>query len=376
MAKVVHLTSVHSARDVRIFHKECTSLAHAGYEVVLLAPHTRDEILDGVQVRALASSCRRLSRMTAGVARICKKAFHEQADIYHLHDPELLPVGLFLAGCGKTVIYDIHENVPLDIRDKEYLPSWSRSTISVFADRIEQFCSRHIAALIPATASIAQRVSKFNPRTVLVQNYPRVSESKVDHVPWNKRPSWVAYVGGLNAVRGGRELVRAMGLLPRGLEATLQLMGPYSPQFRGELQHIDGWSRVCERGVISRSQVAEALAQSRCGLLVNHPIQNHTDSEPNKMFEYMAAGLPLITSDFPLWREVIQRERCGLTVNPLDPKAIAQAIEYILTHDDEAREMGLRGHRAVEQRYNWCIAERRLLNLYSELLGRDPNQLS
>jgi glycosyltransferase involved in cell wall biosynthesis len=95
---------------------------------------------------------------------------------------------------------------------------------------------------------------------------------------------------------------------------------------------------------------------------------NHIDAQPNKMFEYMSAGLPLIASDFPLWREIVEGNDCGVCVDPADPAAIAEAIDRLVENPDLARRMGENGQRAVHERYNWAIEEKKLLALYDTVL--------
>jgi glycosyltransferase involved in cell wall biosynthesis len=119
------------------------------------------------------------------------------------------------------------------------------------------------------------------------------------------------------------------------------------------LRQYDLEARVQIPGPIPHEKVFDVLVRSHIGLAVLHPDPNYVDSLPTKLFEYMAAGLPVVASNFPLWKEIVEGNRCGITVDPLDPKAIAQAIEYLLTHPEEARRMGENGRRAVEEKYNW-----------------------
>ena len=134
MPRIVHLTTVHNPFDNRIFHRECRTLVEAGYEVVLLAGHNRAESCEGVKIRSLSPSSSRLARMTTGVARAFFKAWGARADLYHFHDPELIPAALLLRLLGKRVVYDIHEDNRTAIREREYLPAWLRALVAgVFA---------------------------------------------------------------------------------------------------------------------------------------------------------------------------------------------------------------------------------------------------
>jgi glycosyltransferase involved in cell wall biosynthesis len=120
-------------------------------------------------------------------------------------------------------------------------------------------------------------------------------------------------------------------------------------------------------GVLDRRGVAEVLGRSVAGLVTLHPLVNYLDALPIKMFEYMSAGIPVIASDFVLWREIVQDGGCGLCVDPLKPNEIANAIDYLVTHPDEARRLGQNGRRAVVERYNWTVEEGKLLAFYGRL---------
>jgi glycosyltransferase involved in cell wall biosynthesis len=181
----------------------------------------------------------------------------------------------------------------------------------------------------------------------------------------------VAYIGGISEERGIYELLAALNLLPASLDIKLELAGRfYSAEVEQRVSRDVGWKRVNWRGLLDRGEVRDLLGRVRAGMLVLHPEENFLVSQPVKLFEYMAAGIPVIASDFPLWRSIVMDAGCGLMVNPNDPGAIARAIKYLLTHDDEAAAMGQRGRLAVEERYNWTREERTFLKFYRSLL--DP----
>ena len=365
------MTSVHSATDPRIFHKECRSLARAGFDVTVIGPHSGDSVTDSVRIKSITREPSRLGRMTRTVWRIYQEARLLGADVYHFHDPELIPVGLLLLASGKKVIYDIHEDVPKDILSKHYLPPWSRKPISWFADKIESVACGRFSALVTVTPSIAGRLLLLNRRTIIVYNYPYPREIVFAQAvePWDSRRQSVAYVGGITAQRAIREMVAAMDLLPKSLDATLELAGNEIPEgIRPEeiFQH-PGWARVKHHGFIDQPSTFRLLHKVRAGLVLFHPEPNNIEAIPQKIFEYMGAGLPVIASDFPFWRQIIGEAGCGIFVNPMDPRAIAQAIEYVLTHPQEAEEMGRRGQAAVLECYNWDKQAEKLVDLYSFL---------
>jgi glycosyltransferase involved in cell wall biosynthesis len=371
-AKVVHMTSVHSALDPRIFHKECRSLAHAGFHVTVIGPHTSDMIADKVHVRSIRRDNSRLIRMTRTVWRVYREARRQRADVYHFHDPELIPAGLLLRANGKKVIYDIHEDLPKDLMSKFYLPLWTRAPIAWIAGRLETLACDHFSALVAVTPTIAARFLARNLRTEVVHNYPYAREIVFaqQNSSWDTRRQSVAYVGGIMAQRAIREMVAAMSLLPQSLDAILELAGNETPEGLdpAEIYAHPGWRRVKHHGFLDQPSTFRILHHVRAGLVLFHPEPNHLEALPQKIFEYMGAGLPLIVSDFPLWRKILGDVGCALFVNPLDPSDIARAIEYLLSHPVESEQMGLRGQRAVLERYNWDSEGEKLVNLYASLM--------
>jgi glycosyltransferase involved in cell wall biosynthesis len=367
MARVVVLTSVHPMTDIRIFRKECRSLARAGHDVTLVATDNGSEPVEGIHVIRLPRPRRRWVRMTRTAWQVWRTAARLDADVYHFHDPELIPAGLLLRMSGKQVVYDIHEDVPRQIQSKRYLPAGFRAPIGACFEVFENAAARRFTALVASNPQIAERFTGLNPRTIVVQNFPMADELVApSERPWDARDRAVAYVGGITLERGVREMVAAIGKT----DATLELAGEFAHAGDREVAaSTPGWDRVREHGQLDRRRVAELLARVRAGLVLFHPEPNHIRAQPNKMFEYMSAGIPVIASAFPLWRKIIEGERCGMLVDPLDPGAIAEALNDLLAHPREAEAMGRRGRAAVEARFNWSHEERRLLSLY-ETLGR------
>lgn len=370
------MTTVHSALDARIFHKECRSLARAGFQMTIIGPHVSDTVADQVRIKSITRDTSRLARMTRTVWRVYREALRQRADIYHFHDPELIPAGLLLRAAGKRVIYDIHEDLPKDVHSKFYLPAWSRGWIAWAMKGLEDAACGHFSALVTVTPSIADRFRAVNCRTVIVHNYPYQTEiaAAQTSAPWETRRNSVAYAGNISALRGIREMVSAMALLPGGLHAVLELAGNDAPENvrAEELREHPGWERVVHHGILDRPATFRLLHSVRAGLVLFHPEPNHLEAMPQKIFEYMGAGLPVIASDFPLWRRILGEIGCALFVDPQDPRSIAQAIEYVLKHPGEAEEMGRRGQVAMFERYTWDTQAEILIRLYSVLLDPPP----
>jgi glycosyltransferase involved in cell wall biosynthesis len=366
--RVVHMTSAHEAWDVRIFHKECRSLAHAGYEVIELTNEAADALRHGVRILGLGPCRSRLHRVTTKMVVMARQAFRLRADVYHFHDPDLLPLALLLRAFRKCVIYDIHEDLPRTILYKHYIPAWLRVPLMRLTELIENTAARAMSGLVAATPVIANRFRRINGKTVTVNNFPILAElAPAARKEWSQRSLSVAYVGGIAEGRGIRELLSAMSQLQE-IGAKLELAGWYSnPALENELIHSPAWRHVTWRGLLLRAGIAELLGSVRAGIVSFHPEPNCVAAQPTKLFEYMSAGIPVIASDFPLWRSIVATAGCGLLVDPCDPSSIEEAITYLLTHDAEAEAMGQRGRTAVERQYNWEIEEGNLLTFYASL---------
>jgi glycosyltransferase involved in cell wall biosynthesis len=368
--RIVHLTSAHPALDVRIFQKECRSLARAGYEVIVLGNHESNDTVDAVRLQGLGKANGRIQRMTVKLTEMCRAAFAAEADLYHIHDPELLVVGLALRAAGKRVVYDIHEDLPRTVLLKAYVPTILRKPLLWIVERVENAAARHMSGLITATPALANRFGSVHRNTVVVNNFVMLDEFIPSTMSeWKNRESAVAYYGGISEERGIQEMVAAMDLLPTTLHLKLELGGWfYVKEQEADLAAKPCWKHVNWHGELDRSGITSLLNKVRAGLVVLHPDEAYLTSLPTKLFEYMAAGIPVVASDFPLWRSIIEGAGCGLLVNPFKVQNIADAIEYLIRNPDEAEAMGQRGRRAAEQHFSWGNEERVLLSFYSSLL--------
>ncbi len=364
MIRVCHMTSVHPWGDVRIYHKECRSLAEAGFDVHLVACAPAPQCQDGVTLHAVVrAQGGRLGRMLKTAWRVYKAAKVVDAKIYHFHDPELLPYGLLLTWQGKQVVYDAHEDVPRDILSKPWIAPRLRRLIAVTFETFENWAARRFAAVVAATPYIASRFARLT-RAIDIKNYPVMAEMATP-VDGTGRQQAICYVGGVSRMRGAVEMVRAL----EGIDAKLILAGKMENSgLEAELRALRGWRKVEYRGLVGRAEVAQILAEARVGLVLLHPMVNYLDSLPVKMFEYMSAGLPVVASNFPLWRQLLDEVGAGTCVDPLDPAAIARAVNQLLENPERAAAMGQAGREAVLTTYFWEKEAAKLAALYGSLV--------
>lgn len=363
--KVCHITSVHKAHDVRIFEKECISLVKAGFNTSFVVPNTETKVLNGVQVIGVpCTSSGRFSRMINTTKAVVTEALNQNADVYHFHDPELLLFAKKLIKQGAKVIYDAHEDLPRQVLDKPYIPKLLRGLVSNIVEFIENIIiKRHVSAVVAATPYIQKRFFSVAAKTTNVNNYPILSSFEKP-ANWNERKSEVCYVGGVFKTRGAIEMVKMLSFV----ETKLHIAGNYSPlMLREEMTQVKGWEKVVEHGFVDREAIKNILKSCKVGLVILHPTESYIHSLPIKMFEYMAAGIPVVASNFPLWQQIVNEYNCGVCVNPFDEKDIASAVNNLLNDDAKSKELGAKGRKAIEQVFNWEKEAEKLVELYRDL---------
>ena len=364
--KVCHLTSAHPRNDVRIFLKECTSLAASDFEVSLIVADGKDnEEINNVKIinACNKANSNRFVRMTKNVWQGYKTAKNQKADIYHLHDPELLTVALLLKTSNNRVFFDAHEDLPKQLLDKHYINKYLRKILSKLVSIFEKFVCKRLSGIITATPSIADKFMEINPNTINVSNFPLLNEM-VEVTDWSKKRNEICFIGSITKIRGLAQVVESLKFTN---DIILNIAGNYSPQtFRDELMKQEGWKKIKDLGIISRTQCSEIMSVSKVGIVTFLPAANHVDAQPNKMFEYMSAGIPVIGSDFPLWKEIIEKNDCGLCVDPSNSIQIAEAINYLILNANEAERKGMNGRKAVLEKYNWNVESEKLINFYKK----------
>lgn len=361
--RICHLTSVHLDSDIRIFHKMAKTMAQE-FEVHVVVPNTNTRLQDDVHVHSFeAQTQNRRQRMKYTVDLVLKAARAIQADIYQLHDPELLRIVPQLQEFGAKVIFDAHEDVPKQIMDKYWIPWVFRKPISLLYKRYERRVTNKIAGIISVTPEICARFEQHHTKVALVRNFPLQAEFPLPN--WQvKHTTHFCYIGGLYASRGIREVVLAMEYV----EGVLHLAGTFDdPLLQAELENTKGWQKVRFHGQVGRAKIQAILQQCAVGIVTLHPTPSYKEAYPIKMFEYLAAGCAVLASDFPLYRTLLLGGNCGIFVDPQNKTDIAQALIDFTEQPEETLQMGITARSLFEAKYNWEMEALKLREFYLSL---------
>jgi len=363
--KVCHITSAHSRYDVRIFEKECKSLANHGYDVTLLVnDNMEDEIIDGVKIISTKFVPKnRIERFFNSKRLILKKALEVNADIYQIHDPDLFPLGNKLKRMNKTLIFDSHEDVPSQIMGKGWIPRTIRKFVSKAYEIYEKRSIKHYDGVISVTPHIVNRLCNINSNTVMITNYPIVDpKEEVIRDPEKA----ICFAGGITEQWKHDRILMAIDQFD-GIKYLLA--GKVSNAYMDMLKQLPGWNKVEYIGKVPHSEVKFIYSHSIAGMALNYSQQakEYGTLGNTKLFEFMAAKLPVICSDYKLWRAIIDENKCGICVDPNNVEEIVNAIEYLLNNPVEAKNMGENGRKAVIEKFNWKTQEEVLLDFYMKI---------
>ncbi|SDJ25944.1 glycosyltransferase [Natribacillus halophilus] len=368
MAKTVaHMTSVHHPFDTRIYHKECRSLQHAGYDVTLIAPET--DSASEINILPIKKYTNKFLRMAFSTYQVYKQARQLDADYYHFHDPELLPIGWLLKKKNNVVIYDIHEDYATSIMQKEYIPRPIRKLITKTYKRMENVLGRDMAFCLAE-----KYYEELYPHGQTILNYPLLDQSLLNKEvsedvgqPENK----LLYTGNIDVDRGAYVQAR-LPLIDE--EITVYFFGKCSREVADNMYETAGAEkdRLIIEGIeryVPREDIDHQYMNRRwlAGLALFPPTDHYKRKELTKFFEYMSAGIPILCSNFPVWQAFIDRYQCGIAVDPQDKADIQDALEYLRLYPEEAAKMGRNGQKAVREELNWQKEEEKLLQWYDEL---------
>ena len=366
---VAVLTSVHKRFDTRIWHKQISSMIKEKQLIGSINYYVMDgqgdQKVDGVQIIDHKFSKYRLIRILLASLYFVFKVRFWRFDIVHVHDPELLPFAYFASFFVRTTVYDAHEDIFSTILARNYLPKVLRPVVKTIVASLFKLCLKrlNLVAATDAIFSIMDAKSK-----VTVKNYAIIEgqdESKFElsyRIKTKLPPRYVVFHGGITAARGAQEMLEAIELCEQ--DVFLVLAGVFRD--RNLEAKILASKKVIFLGWIDFNDTAAVLSGALAGIVIYQPDKNHCESEPNKIFEYMAAGIPIICSDFQHWKNIVCENNVGIAVNPTDSVRLAKAIDWMAVNHTEVKEMGRNSSTLAHKRFSWQSQINNLRQLYEK----------
>lgn len=375
--KVCHLISKHKMNDMRVFEKECKSLAKGGFDVTLIGfgEQEKEETIDGVKRISLFCPIKNNIELLLKRNKLTyREALKVDAEIYHIHEPELLPVGKKLKRKGKIVIFDSHEYYGWQLRDNIHkikivnVPASFMKTIGNLYMRYEKrVCMKLDAVIQVCTMNGIDYFEGRCRRTLFIRNLPDISDYTRKNEVSFKDPISISMIGGITKERGVTQLVKAAGKA----NAKLNLAGNFIPKsYEDELKQLTEYKNVNYRGFLNKQGMISLLEETAIGAstLLNIGQYDKIDTFPTKVYDYMAMKLPVIISSTNFAKEMNDKYNFAICVDPNNPDEIAQAVIWIKEHPQEAKKMGENGRKIIENEWNWGKESQKLLDFYNELL--------
>lgn len=375
MKKILHIAYGHNKNDTRIVQKECTSLAYNGYEVYYTTFDREADIEKSAKlVKYVPLKVVNKSVLVNYIVdRDLLRAYSVIIDqvhpkVVHIHEYGISFLVCFIKKKYRNikVIYDAHEdNAGTDYeRDTLKYGKVIAKLLMLLRRHKEKQACKHADVVITATSHIKELLQKYNSKIEVICNYPII---RARNELRKQMRRGVCYVGGLEPERGITTLIS----ISDRINENIYLAGPIKQTYKDELEnrYSDTYNRKWfYKGILSRQEVSVLYAESSVGVCLFKKTVNNYMAEPNKIYEYMEAGIPIIISKFPLWVKVVEGARCGICVDEENPDEICEKINYLLTHPRVARQMGENGRKAVLERYNWNVEEKKLLQIYNDLI--------
>lgn len=359
---IVHITTSHTPWDTRILYKQCSGLAASGNfkSVTLLNCREVNETFESVTIKAADKKRSRILRYTLSVYKSIDLAQKLNADIIHVHDPELYCLAMFCRFTNIKVVVDVHENYFDKIELRSWMPRYLRSIARLFLRITYKVVGNYAFGVIGAVPTITDQFNNENKATI--RNFPQLHRlSQMKGEP-KRIPGKIVYTGGLGYNRGAEAVVKSFSSMDD--RYTLHIYGRVNETLKAELANFLAKGNIILHGICPFEEVMNSVRTSCCGVICNESGKGYEYALPNKLFEYLALGVPVVCSNFPLWEELVVENDVGISVRPDDHQAIRNALELFCSNVALSNEYGNRCKALAQKNYNWANEFSKLLALY------------
>lgn len=365
---VTHLTSAHQRFDVRIYNKECLSLSHIkNYQInLVVADNKGDEIKDNIHIYDVGTLAGRFNRMFKTTKRVLKKAIELDSDIYHFHDPELIPIGLKLKKLGKIVIFDIHENTDLQILEREWIPIVVRKPISIMFSKYEKYACKKFDYLLVPQVAMYEKFAKIN-NTEVIGNFPH---SDNINVLYDKQYSKykLLYSGSITESRGLFNMLNLLlELVKINKKYSITIAGSMSQELLEKAKNHDAWESIEYLGYLSQENLKKVYHEHSIGLIMFNNVGQYYMAYSLKLFEYMQNGLTIVMPNFGDWIHFNKVNDVGYNIDVKNSETIAKVINDITLKSLETN--AIKNNELVKDKFSWKNEENKLYKIYEKVIN-------
>lgn len=367
--RVLHISTAHQPQDPRVVFKQCQTLTEQ-YDVFCVLPRANPAVAPAIHFINVPYFRRVIWRTLLTCPFILVRCLWLRPRLIHVYVPEFLPFAYVFYLLGAHVIYEVQEN----LHKKISLKTINNGFLLVKAFRwFDWLARRHFYLIFTEHGYLATYTTLTRPYAV-IYNYPLLSFLEPYHRPYHPNPEQPSffYIGWLSFERAFDTLVEALAQLkPVYPNFRMHLFG--RRQFtETELRNLPCYALIQENlrfyGYTDQRIAFSYADRATVGIALLKPVGDYPDSYTTKLFEYMALGLPVVVSNFPLYREIVERYDCGFCVSPYDSAEVCDKLMYLIKNPEKAKAMGERGRQAVEQYYNWTSEATKLLTFYEHIL--------
>lgn len=370
MKKVCHVISGYHRIDARIFQRQCKSLSKFGFEVSILTNDGEpNETIENIKIYKTNWFWKnRIIILLFAKFQFFKNAIEINADIYQLHSPELLSLGLKLKRNGKVVIYDAHEDLPRHILEKDWIPVLFRKPLSIFIESYMNSILKHYHEIVSPHEHVVSNLKKISNNVSVIANFPLINyDFHSDIESYKKINNVMCYSGTVYSYSNQEVILEVMNNIKN---VNYEIAGYIESNHLQNLSKFKSFNRVKFLGRIAWNDLHLFYKKSVIGLVIYDYKLNLGyklgSFGTNKIFEYMEAGLPVICTDFKLWKMVIEKYNCGICVEPNNLVQLESAINYLISFKEKAFEMGQNGRKAVINEYNWATQEKIYIEIFKK----------